>query len=456
MPGKMRFDVDWGPSPNGRPKLDGDLFAILAIAPFRGAGVAPGPLDERPLRPVDVESFDQVLSRIAPRVALGPLGEEGADLSLAPKCLDDLHPDALLRDVPALRSLAALLSVAKDPATFRQAAGPAPGRETDAAALSRLLGRAPPESAIDRLVRDAVSPHIVPGPDPRQAEVVAGLEAAVGAALRVALRRGEYQTLEARWRSLRRLVYGVEPDGPVRIHVLDATREEWTEGLDPLRRAIERGAAKEGLPRFSLIVLEATFGMRAADVAALGAWAELARSLGTPIIADAGPSIVGAADVRQLDDPSLWSRPDELAAKRWAELRHRPGAAMVALALPKVLARAPYGKLTDPFETFAFEETSDDPGDSGFVWSGGAWSCAELMGAASGRVEDVPFAIFESAGGRKIQGSTEVLLPDRAAEAILDRGLVPIVAHAAANAIVIPRLQSIADPLSPLGVRPAP
>lgn len=469
MPSRMDIRFEW----------EGTPFRILALAPWRGSGAPRGRLDERSAAPIDTESFDGVFARIAPRVAIEGYGEGGADATLTPGSLDDLHPDALLRDVPALRSLMSLLSVARDPATFREAApssraaAKAPGAEDDAATLSRLLGRAPSgaaptpsgtaESAVDRLVRNAVAPYIVAGPDPRQAEVVSGLEAAVGAALRVALRQPALQALEARWRSLRRLVFGVESEGPVRIHVLDVSPDEWSadlaaggDGAPPsIQRAIERAAAQEGMTGWSLLLLDATFEARADDAAALRGWGALASALGAPILANAGPTLASA---------SAAAEPAGDFEKAWSALRHGPLAPGLGLALPRVLARAPYGALTDPIESLPFEETGDDPADLGFVWSGASWSCAELIAAAAaaeheaplavaGTVQDLPFAIYTTGGGRKIRGTTETLLPDRAVEALLDRGLIPVVADASRNALHILRLQSIADPLRGLGER---
>lgn len=486
MPGRMDLTFNWGRSPNGDPIDDAAPFSILAIAPWRGAALAPGPLDARQVIAVDTESFDDVFAKLAPRVAIAGYGEGGSDHLLAPSSLDGLHPDALLRDVPALRSLASLLTVAKDPATFRQAtsspqAGAAKSSgEDDSATLSRLLGRAPQpdaasrpgtvESVVDRMVRDAVAPYIVAGPDPRQAEVVSGLESAIAAALRVALRQPPFQALEARWRSLRRLVFSLELEGPARVHLLDVTPDEWAADLaaggneapPALRRTIERAAAKAGERGWSLLVLDATFGANAGDAAALSGWAALAAAVHTPLVADASPPLAGAASAAELDDPSRWKQPADPFAKQWSELRTGALAPGVGLALPRVLARAPYGAKTDPIEAFPFEEAGDDPNDAGFVWSGAAWSCAELIAAAaseghdsplsvSGRVEDLPFALYTAGGGRKIRGCVEALLPDRAAEALLDAGLIPVVADASQNALRVPRLQSIASPLAGLG-----
>ena len=487
MPGRMEIQLDSGRPRKRETDGDGSPFAILALAPWRGSASAPGRLDTRPAIRLDVESFDNAFARMAPRVVIEGYGEGGANHVLEPKSLDDLHPDALLRDVPALRSLVSLLTVARDPKTFREIVpttrpqGPAPVAENDAATLSRLLGRAPEggtvmagaaESAVDRLVREAVAPYIVAGPDPRQAEVVVGVETAIGAALRVVLRQPALQALEARWRSLRRLVFGVESDGPVRLYALDVSRDEWTADLAArrdgpplaLRRAIEAAIAKEGLPGFPLIVLEATFEETVEDAAALTGWGALAAASGSSLIARAGPSLVGATVAADLDDPTRWKRLEGRPAESWSALRRGPLAAGVALTLPRVLARPPYGALTDPIETLPFEEVSDDPDDTGFLWSGATWSCAELIAAAAaaghttplsavGTIEDLPFAIFTTGGGRKIRGGTEVLLPDRAAEALLDVGLVPAVADPSANALRIPRLQSIADPPRALGDR---
>ena len=480
MPGRMEIHLNWGrPSDGDEDASPGAPFAILALAPWRGSAPAPGPLDARRAVRLDVESFDEAFARIAPRVVVAGYGEGGADHTLLPGSLDDLHPDAILREVPALRSLASLLSTARDPATFREAspsrpAPPAPAAEEDAATLQRLLGRGPSpaasaagaaESAVDRLVREAVKPYIVAGPDPRQAEVVAGLEAAVAAALRVVLRRPTLQALEARWRSLRRLVFGIESGGPVGVFALDVTPDEWHadlaaggDGPPPaLRRAIEGAAAKEGIPGFALIVLDATFEARIEDAADLRGWGALAEAARAPILAHAGASLAGAASVADLDDPARWTKPSGEPARAWSELRRGPLASRVALALPRILARAPYGALSDPIETLPFEEVSDDPGDEGFAWSGAAWTCAELIAAAAaggheaplsvaGAIEDLPFAIYTAGGGRKIRPCSEVLIPDRAAEALLDAGLVPVIADTARSAVRIQRLQSIADP----------
>jgi predicted component of type VI protein secretion system len=485
MRGRMDIGFDWGRSPNGDPDAEGTPFPILALAPWRGGASPPGRLDERPVVRVDTESFDDVFARIAPRVVIEGYGEDGAAYALEARSLDDLHPDALLRHVPALRSLASLLAVARDPATF--AGGPPAPRgaastsaaEDDTAMLSRLLGRAPSaaeraplgaaESAVDRLVRDAVAPYVVAGPDPRQAEVVSALEAAIGAALRVVLRQPALQTLEARWRSLRRLVFGVEAEGPVSVHLVDVAPDEWAADLaagageapPSLRRTIERAAAQAG-SGWSLIVLDATFEARADDAAALRGWAALASAVGSSLLANAGPSLVGADTVTDLDDPSRWKRPHGTPGEAWSSLRRDPIAAGLGLAAPRVLARAPYGALTDPIETLPFEEAGDDP--PGFVWSGAAWSCAELIAGAaaredpaplsvSGAIEDLPFAIYVAGGGRKIRGCAEALLPDRAAEALLDAGLTPVIADPSRNGLRIPRLQSIADPLRGLGGR---
>jgi type VI secretion system protein ImpC len=488
MPGRMDIRFDWGRSPNGDPEAEGTPFPILALAPWRGSASPPGRLDERPVLRIDTESFDEVFARISPRVVIEGYGDGGAEHALTTRSLDDLHPDALLRNVPALRSLVSLLAVARDPATFRggppapQGTAPASVAEDDTSTLSRLLGRAPSpaerspagaaESAVDRLVRDAVAPYVVAGPDPRQAEVVSALEAAVGAALRVVLRQPALQALEARWRSLRRLVFGIEAEGPVSIHVLDVAPDEWAADLaagageapPSLRRTVERAAAKAGLAGWSLIVLDATFEARADDAAALRGWGALASALGSSLLANAGPTLAGASSAADLDDPARWKRPQGALGETWSSLRRDPTSAGLGLAAPRVLARAPYGAVTDPVETLPFEEAGDDPPDSGFVWSGAAWSCAELIAGAaarehpaplsvSGAIEDLPFAIYVAGGGRKIRGCAEALLPDRAAEALLDAGLIPVVADPSRNGLRIPRLQSIADPPRGLGER---
>ena len=128
----------------------------------------------------------------------------------------------------------------------------------------------------------------------------------------------------------------------------------------------------------------------------------------------------------------------------------------IGLALPRVLLRLPYGTKTDPVEAFAFEEMPSGRDPDAYLWGNPAFICAQLIVAAfvengwefnPGDVldaEDLPAHVYEDAGERVMQPGAEVLLGERAINAILAHGLMPILGHRQRNAVRLARFQLLA------------
>ena len=105
------------------------------------------------------------------------------------------------------------------------------------------------------------------------------------------------------------------------------------------------------------------------------------------------------------------------------------------------------------------------PAHEEYLWGNPIFACLELMGKAfmeagwNGApdlfrdVEGLPLHIFSQDGESQAQPCAEVLLTDRAAEIILDRGLMPLLTLKDQDVIRLGRFQSIADPLKPLAGR---
>ena len=176
MPGPLSFEFSFA-RPDGRParRQDaGDAFRLLVIGDFRGAAAQRPGLAERPILPADIDNFDEVLRRLAPRVTPRQDLPGAEDLEIAPEALDDFHPDTLYRTLPVFGDLRRLRERLLDPAGFEAAAaelmekpgappmaeapeGPAPEATPEAQGqlFERLLGErpaTPPEAAAGRAV----------------------------------------------------------------------------------------------------------------------------------------------------------------------------------------------------------------------------------------------------------------------------------------------------------------
>ena len=130
----------------------------------------------------------------------------------------------------------------------------------------------------------------------------------------------------------------------------------------------------------------------------------------------------------------------------------------IGLAAPRMLMRLPYGKGTDPVSAFDFDELGTARAHESYLWGGGAMACALLIGRAfSARgwemepgdeldVEDLPAHAYVEDGEKRLQACAESHLSERAGQALLERGLIPLLSYANRNAIRVMRFQSVAEP----------
>jgi type VI secretion system protein ImpC len=347
--------------------------------------------------------------------------------------------------------------------------------------LERLLGQAPTQpaaarpadagaAAIQSLVQAIVQPHIV-HTDARQPAWVAAVDATISDQLRMILHQPAFQALEAAWRSVKALIADLDSD-TVRVFLLDVTRQELLTDLrnaggDPkatglYTRLVDQGARMPDGLSWSLLVGDYRFTADPEDIALLAAMGSLAAYAGGPFLAEAAPELLGAGSATALTDPGQWGALATGQEENWQALRRCGAAPWLGLALPRALLRLPYGRKTDPLEQLEFEEMLGGRDAEAYLWGNPAFVCARLIAAAfvekgwdfdPGDVlelEELPAHIYEEAGERVMQPATEALLGERAMQALLARGLMPLLGHRQRNAVRLARFQSLAEPAAAL------
>jgi len=507
MAGRLDFEFRFArPQTLQSRRRDADTpMRILLMGDFRGRRSLgtenAADLGSRRTVSVDIDSFEQRLSQFAPRLRL-PASTPGASASeIAFDRLEDFHPDRLYQRLDLFRSLRDTRARLQAPATFAQAAAelrgesaappqPAPGSkqsgsgEDDAAMLERLLGRsaggpdAPAAKGsaghvdIAELVRRIVAPHIVPAAPALQDQYLNWVDAATSEQLRAVLHEPAFQALEALWRSVRWLVGSLELGPSLQLHLLDVTQAELAAHLQAAREdlsscalyrmLVEDAGGTPGTAPWSLLVGDYTFGSTEDDLELLAALGALGSQAGSPFLAAADASLLGCASLVSAPDPRDWHIADAEPEHRFQALRASGVAPWIGLALPRILLRLPYGKNTDRVEPLDFEELAPQRSHEHYLWGNPALACALLIGQAflaqgwdmepgdALDLEDLPAHVFEQDGERHLQPCAEVLLTERAGEAILRRGLMPLLSYKNRNAARLMRFQSIADPCAAL------
>lgn len=496
MSGKMEFDFQLKRHDTSSLKQE-DHCSLLVLADF---GAPRNDAAAAPMRRVDVDTLDTLWERFEPRLVFEVAGQS---IDFAPRDIDDFHPDALYRDLPVFGELRSLRKRLMDPQTAdetlaqlmqpgappgtegQQAADPSNDRSGNATAddsndmFSRLLGQsqrhpdapaAQVESQVDRLIRDVIAPHIVHDPDPRVDAAIDSVDRGISDLMGQVLHHPEFQSLEGNWRALTDLVQGVETDENLQIRVCSLDREALLNAL-PSSSAELAGSALFGLlvERFRIAADDRTpdviavgfdFGPHPDDVALLASLGAIADAINAVVLAAAQAGAIGASQLAEQPEAAEWNNGAE-ANPLWLQLRKAPFANRLGLALPRLLGRLPYGAATDPVSAFDYEEMPE-PLHSNFLWMNPAMPLARLVAERFTRVGwtdypdgpqdigELPAYSYAQDGESKMQPCAELLLPERSAEAILEKGIMPIVSFRNRDTARLLRFQSIALPLQAL------
>jgi type VI secretion system protein ImpC len=328
----------------------------------------------------------------------------------------------------------------------------------------------------DAFLGDVVRPHLVARDDPRQAEMVAAVDAAVAGMMRTILHHPDFQALEAAWRAVRFLANRVETDARLTMHLIDVSKAELAKDLasaDDLRATgtfrllVESTVETFGAAPWAVLAGFYAFDRTREDAALLGRIAGVAARAKAPFVAEACARLLGCDSLAEAPDPARWRVPASAkkAADAWDAIRALPEAAYAGLVLPRFLLRLPYGPDTDPLEGFDFEEMPGDPVHERYLWGNPAVACACMLAREFGAVpqnafpaearelDGLPLHVYESGEERRVLPSAEVVLTERAAEAIMDKGIMPLLCFKGRDALRLARFQSIARPPRPLAGR---
>ncbi len=465
----VELDVEARPKPwLERPDPE-TPFRILVLGDFSGRanrGLLETTLAGRRPHLVDRDSFELLLDKLKVELALPAAG------TLRFSELDDFHPDHIFDQSGFFQALRVTRERLANSDTFASAAAalrpaepaPAPAPRPSQAKLSLddLLGSAPaarPQPALDdwgRLIHDLVAPHLTPGADPRQAELIAQLDSVIADQMRAVLHHPDFQQLEAAWRALFFLIRRLETGSELKIYLLDISKAELALMLEQAREDLRRSDL------YKLLVTDAVNTPGAEPWAALaanyycdGSQADLqflarlgaiAQKAGAPVLAGAGDELLAAID------------------GGWSMLRKLPVSNWIGLALPRFLLRLPYGSQTTPIERFAFEEMPVHE-HAASLWGNAAFACLCLLGqsfsrfgwdmraGASREIDGLPLHVYKEEGESRIQPCAEVLMTEQQAEAMLDHGIMPLASLKDKDAVLLIRMQSIGDPPAALSGR---
>lgn len=435
MRDRLEFDVSFGA--NRRSRDDEAPMRLLLIGDFSGAPVSERPpLTKRPALQVDVDTFDSVMKRLAPRI-----NARGRTLTF--ETLDAFHPDQLRRLDFFTSSVDRQLQPMDDDDTFARLIGTAAPAEP---------APKPSGNQLDAFIRELIAPHVVKPESPQMKARQQAADAVLGDDMRALLHAPDFQAREAAWRGVHWLTTSLELDEHLQLYLFDVSRQELLADLASAggritetsihAALVERWRHVPGADGWSLFATLLRLGDSDDDVGLLAGLGLLGAEAGAPVLADADPSLLSAGR-----DPS----------SPWSQLRRSNVARWIGLAAPRVLLRAPYGSRGEVVD-FPFDERAGGAGHEQLLWGHAALGLALLIGQAFTahgwdfepgdvqQLEGLPAYTYEQDGETVMQAAAERFLTERELQEWLDAGIIPVASRRDRHAAVVVRFQSIADP----------
>jgi type VI secretion system ImpC/EvpB family protein/type VI secretion system ImpB/VipA family protein len=390
--------------------------------------------------PIDKDSFDEVMRRVAGRVSLEIRGffSEGAHerwIDLPLEGIKSLHPEAVANAVPELRALLEvrrqiaqvrekkltleelsssvsclqgadrlleILRTAKSgiPENREAAATPRipikpeaavpPGKKGDL--LDSILGMVdlpgagqsdaavlPSATDMGRLIAHLGESGASDSALTARAagELVREVDRILGAQMNLILHHPEFRRLEGLWRGLKLLVERTDFREPIRIEIRNAAKQDLLSSYNEFSDQIK---AEGGLDSDALVLAVYTFDRSSRDLEILRRLSEISEALQMPLISSIGFEFLGLESGTDIERLSyLGALFDQPEYAKWKSLRESDASRWLALVFNRFLLRLPYGPEQVRVRAFEFSESLFAPAGDAYLWGNPVWAVASLL-----------------------------------------------------------------------------
>ncbi len=281
--------------------------------------------------------------------------------------------------------------------------------------------------------------------------MIAELDQRIGRQVDKIMHHESFQKMESAWRGLQYLVDHTDFRENIKVHIMQATKEELLADFEDASEIFTSGYYRHiytaeygtfGGKPFGAIVGNYEFGCGARDLALLKNLASVSAMAHAPFLTGVDPEMFeqDAQDFTNMpylkDLEALFEGPRYI---KWKSFRESDDARNVGLAMPRFLLRAPYKAEEGGVKSFAYTEEVPDHKD--YSWGNAVFAlasrvadsfakyrwCPNIIGPTSGgAVEDLPIHNYEAMGDIHTKIPTEVLLSERREFELSEQGFIAL------------------------------
>jgi len=316
--------------------------------------------------------------------------------------------------------------------------------EEQKGALQEFLSRLGKESEVFRVTGAVVDSYI------------AEIDKVISEQVDEILHNEDFQALESTWRGLHYLVQNTEFTKPVKIEILDLSKEELFEDLDESAagEGYEKDSAfwhhiywnaydKVGGHPYTSIISDFQFDNTGQDIKMLRHMSVLSEMAQVPFIGNASSKFFGSESYEDVMNNRFLGDiiNEDTKYTAWRSFREDERSKYIGLTLPRFLGRLPYGQDTDPTKNFNYTEGVYKKGEDKSLWVNASFALAsnmvrsfedwgwsvKVVGVDSGgKVENLPTPTYKEHGQTKLKVPVEASVGQAKDQELCDLGFIPL------------------------------
>lgn len=311
-------------------------------------------------------------------------------------------------------------------------------------ALQEFVSRIGKEHEVHRLTGALVDSYI------------ADIDKALSEQMDEVLHNEEFQSLESTWRGLHFLVQNTEFTKPIKIELLDVSKEELFEDLNEAAsgEGYEKDSAlwhhiywnaydKVGGHPYTSIISDFQFDNTGQDIKMLRHISVLSEMAQLPFIGNASANFFGGKDYGEVLNNRYLEEivREDSKYTAWRSFRDDDRSKYIGLTLPRFLGRLPYGSESDPTKNFNYSENVYEGEKDNSLWVNASFALAsnmvrsfeewgwsvKIVGVDSGgRVANLPTPTYEEHGQTKLKVPVEASVGMAKDQELCDMGFIPL------------------------------
>ena len=280
-------------------------------------------------------------------------------------------------------------------------------------------------------------------------EMIAHIDTLLSAQMDEILHNKSFQELESTWRGIRFLVERTNFNENVKIHLLDATKEEilddFENNLDITQSTLYKQIYSAEYGQFGgepvgAIVADYELDKSNQDMTFLNKMSSIAAMSHSPLLTSLSAKFFGLDNFGELENiKDLKSMLEGPQYTRWRTFRENEDAKYTGCMVNRFLTRSPYVPEDNPIKSFNYRETVNNHDD--MLWGNGAYAfatrltdsfadyrwCGNIIGPkGGGAVKDLPTYTYENYGSVQTKIPTEVLITDRREFELSENGFIAL------------------------------